>query len=160
MFWTDLHFYYSLKVLCSLRSFIARRCGQTLLRLIGQNFAARIILGLKKFDHISEGLKSLGILKVKDRLDINDAVMVFKCLNNLAPKYLCDQLQMRSCVCTRVTRSANNLNIPRCRLATGQRRFVYRGVKIWNGLSNDLRNLPSLNAFKRNLFRQYLNKLC
>ena len=79
-----------------------------------QNFAARIILGLKKLDHISEGLKSLGILKVKDRLDINDAVMVFKCLNNLAPKYLCDQLQMRSSVCTRVTRSANNLNIPRC----------------------------------------------
>ena len=26
-----------------------------------QNFAARIILGLKKFDHISEGLKSLAI---------------------------------------------------------------------------------------------------
>ena len=57
-----------------------------------QNFAARFILGLKKFDHISEGVKSLGILKVKDRLDINGAVMVFKCLNNLAPKYLCDQL--------------------------------------------------------------------
>ena len=120
-----------------------------------QNFAARIILGLKKFDHISEGLKSLGILKVKDRLDVHDAVMVFKCLNNLAPKYLCDQLQMRSSVCTRVTRSANNLNIPRCRLATEQRRFAYRGVKIWNGLSNDLRNLTSLNAFKRNLVRQY-----
>ena len=97
---------------------------------------------------------------VKDRLDINDAVMVFKCLNNLAPKYLCDQLQMRSSVCTRVTQFANNLNIPRCRLETGQCRFAYRGVKIWNGLSNDLRNLTSLNAFKRNLVRQYLNKLC
>ena len=58
------------------------------------------ILGLKKFNHFNEGLKSLGILKVNDRLDINDAVMVFKCLSNLAPKYLCDQLQMRSSVCT------------------------------------------------------------
>ena len=96
-----------------------------------QNFAARIILGLKKFDHIS-GLKSLGILKVKDRLDINDAVMVFKCLNNLASKYLYDQLQMRSSVCTRVTQSSHNLNIPLCRLATRQHRFAYRGVKIWN----------------------------
>ena len=67
---------------------------------------------------------------------------------------------MRFSVCTRVTRSANNLNIPRCRLATEQRRFAYRGVKIWNGLRNDLRNLTSLNAFKRNLVRQYLNKLC
>ena len=36
-----------------------------------QNFAARIILGLRKFDHISEGLKSLEMLTVKDRLEIN-----------------------------------------------------------------------------------------
>ena len=50
-------------------------------KLLVQNFAPRIILGL------SEGLKSLEMLKVNDRLEINDAVMVFKCLNNLAPKY-------------------------------------------------------------------------
>ena len=88
-----------------------------------QNFAARIILGPRKFDHISEGLKSLRMLSVKDRLEINDSVMVFKWLNNLVPNYLCDQFQMRSSVSTRVTRSVNTLNIPRCRLATGQRRF-------------------------------------
>ena len=88
-----------------------------------QNFAARIILGPRKFDHISEGLKSLKMLSVKDRLEINDSVMVVKWLNNLVPNYLCDQFQMRSSVSTRVTRSVNTLNIPRCRLATGQRRF-------------------------------------
>ena len=40
------------------------------------NFAARLILGLRKFDHISEGLKLLKWLNVKDRLFLNDAVMV------------------------------------------------------------------------------------
>ena len=109
---------------------------------LAQNFAVRIILGLRKFDHISEGLNSLGMLKVKDRLEIND----------LAPKYLGDQLQMRSSVCTRVTRSANNLNIPRCRLVTGQRRFAYRAVKIWNGLSNDLRTLDCKTVVFSSLF--------
>ena len=84
-----------------------------------QNFVARIILRLRKFDHISERLKSLRMLSVKDRLEINDAVMVFKCLNNLVPKYLCARVQIRSSVSTRVTRSVNNLNIHRCRLATG-----------------------------------------
>ena len=69
--------------------------------LLVQNFAARIILRLEKFDHISEGLKSLRMLSIKDRLDFNDAVMVFKCLNNLLPKYLCDQVQMRSSISTR-----------------------------------------------------------
>ena len=43
-----------------------------------------------------------------------------------------------------VTRSVNNLNITCCRLATGQRRFAYKGVKIWNGLRNHLRTLATL----------------
>ena len=73
------------------------------------------------------------MLSVMDRLEINDAVMVFKCLNNLVPKYLCAKVQIRSSVSTRVTRSVNNLNIHRCRLATGQRRLAYRGVNIWDG---------------------------
>ena len=33
-----------------------------------QNFAARIIFGFRKFDHISQGIKSLKWLPVKDRL--------------------------------------------------------------------------------------------
>ena len=67
--------------------------------MLVQNFAARIILGLRKFDHIDEGLKSFRMLSVKDRLEINDAVMVFKCLNNLVPKYLCNQIQMGNTIC-------------------------------------------------------------
>ena len=53
-----------------------------------QNFGARIVLGLRKYDHISLGLKSLNWLPVKDKLYLNDAVMVFKCINNLVPDYL------------------------------------------------------------------------
>ena len=41
-----------------------------------QNFAARIILGLRKYDHISAGLRSFRWLNVKQRLKVNDAVMV------------------------------------------------------------------------------------
>ena len=41
-----------------------------------QNFAARIVLGFKKFYHISQGIKSLNCLTVKERLYFNDAVMV------------------------------------------------------------------------------------
>ena len=48
-----------------------------------QNFAARIVLGLRKHDHISEGIRSLNWLCVRDRLYVNDAVMTFKCIHNL-----------------------------------------------------------------------------
>ena len=54
-----------------------------------QNFAARVVLGLKKFDHISEGRTSLKWLNLSEIL-FNDLVLVFKCLNGLAPVYLVD----------------------------------------------------------------------
>ncbi|CAH3018361.1 unnamed protein product, partial [Porites evermanni] len=43
-----------------------------------QNFTCRIVLGLKKYDHITEGLKSLNWLNVNDRLLVNDLLMVHK----------------------------------------------------------------------------------
>ena len=45
-----------------------------------QNFAAGIVLGLRKFDHISHGIRSLNWLPVCDRLYLNDAVMIFNVL--------------------------------------------------------------------------------
>lgn len=44
-----------------------------------QNFACRIILGLKKFDHISGGLKSLGWFNVCVKLSLNGVAMFRKC---------------------------------------------------------------------------------
>ena len=38
-----------------------------------QNFAGRIILGLRKYDHNSDGLRSLNWLPIKERLILNDA---------------------------------------------------------------------------------------
>lgn len=50
------------------------------------NFAGRIVLGLKKYDHISEGLKSLKWLSVSDKLFLYDSIMVHKCMNGRAPR--------------------------------------------------------------------------
>ena len=122
-----------------------------------QNFAARIVLGLRKYDHISQGIKSLNWLQVSDRLYINDAVMTFKSIHYLVPDYLIDKFTFRSQIATRNTRQSNDLNIPLCRLATGQRAFAYRGVKIWNARSDDLKSLPSVKAFKGHLTKHILN---
>ena len=61
-----------------------------------QNFAARIIFGFRTFDHISQGIKSLKWLPVKERLYLNDAIMMYKCINKLAPDYLADKFVQRS----------------------------------------------------------------
>lgn len=61
-----------------------------------QNYACRIITGLKKYSHILKTLKSLKWLHVKEKLLFNDLVMVYKCTNNLTPDYLSEQFQYHS----------------------------------------------------------------
>ena len=43
-----------------------------LINSLVQNFAARVVLGLKKFDHISRGRKSLKWLDVTEKVLFND----------------------------------------------------------------------------------------
>ena len=78
-----------------------------------QNFAARVVLGLKTFDHISQAIKSLNWLPVNDRIFLNDAVMMYKCINELVPDYLIEKFTLRSQTQTRNTRQRDQLNIPR-----------------------------------------------
>ena len=123
-----------------------------------QNFAARIVLDLKKFDHISLGIKSLNWLTVKERLFFNNAVMVFKCVNDLVPEYLAKMFVPRSRIHSRVTRSCSLLHhIPQCRLSSGQLAFTYRGCKLWNNLPNDLQVAENVSDFKRRLLNPLLS---
>ena len=122
-----------------------------------QNFAARIVLDLKKFDHISQGIKSLSWLTVKERLFFNDAVMVFKCVNDLVLEYLAKTSVPSSRIRSRVTRSCNLLHIPRCRLSSGQRALRYRGCKLWNNLPNDRQVAENVSVFRRRLLNALLS---
>ena len=44
--------------------------------MLVQNYACRIVAGLRKYDHVSEALKSLKWLNVRDKLLFNDLVTV------------------------------------------------------------------------------------
>ena len=116
-----------------------------------QNFAGRIILGLRKYDHISDGLRSLKWLPIREKLILNDATMMHKCINKLVPDYLADMFKSRSQVHNRQTRSSGALDIPLCRLSTGQRSFAFRGAKLWNSLNDDIKSLKCPRNFRRHL---------
>ena len=93
---------------------------------------------------ISAGLRSLRWLNVKQRLMVNDAVMMHKCLKGLSPSYLSDNLVPRvlsyppygaragrrepwerGCLSDKFsTRAIVHDRQTRC--------ICYRGVKIWN----------------------------
>ena len=106
-----------------------------------QNFAGRIILGLRKYDHISDGLRSLKWLPIREKLILNDATMMHKCINKLVPDYLADMFRLRSQIHSRQTRSSGASDIPLCRLSTGQRSFAFRGAKLCNSLNDNIKSL-------------------
>ena len=85
---------------------------------------------------------------------VNDAVMMHKCLKGLSPSYLSDKFSTRATIHERQTR--NSLNIPSTRINAGQRAFYYRGVKVWNALSKDLREITNTKVFKRRLINELI----
>ena len=108
-------------------------------------------LGLKKFDHISQAIKSLNWLPVNDRIYLNNAVMMYKCINKLVLDYLFEKFTLRSQIHTRNTRQRNQLNIPRCHLTTGQWSFTYRGPKLWNNLRDNVKSSDSVKVFRKKI---------
>ncbi len=55
-----------------------------------QNAAARIICGLRKYDHITESLQTLHWLPVKERIDFKVLLIAYKSINGKGPEYLSD----------------------------------------------------------------------
>ena len=113
-----------------------------------QNFAARI-LTTKKFDHISPILNELGWLTIEELLNLHDVIIIYKCINVLAPTYLSSKLYKRSDIHAYNTRLKEHLSLPLYRTSIAQRNFYYRALKSWNKLSVATMNSSSLAQFKR-----------
>ena len=107
--------------------------------------------------YITPVLVQLKWLPVCDMLRLRDAVLTFKCIKGLAPPYLCDRFITRMRVHDRNTRNNNELEIPLCTSAAGQRSFLYRAVALWNQLPDHIKNKEHVENFKTALKRFLLN---
>src|SRR6218665_1864208 len=88
--------------------------------------AARLILRVKKFDHISNLLRDeLQWLRIGERIKFKLSILlVYKCLNNSAPPYLADKIRPLSDDCNRSRlRSSNSSDVfvPRTKTKMGDR---------------------------------------
>ena len=95
-----------------------------------QNYACRTITNTRKIDHITPALHDLKWLPIDLLLLYRETVMTFKCINDLAPPYVCSKLKKRPAIHHQSTRNSDTLNIPLFRTTSGQRSFSYRGAKI------------------------------
>ncbi len=127
-----------------------------------QNFAARLLTGTRKYDHITPVLKQLKWLPVEKILYLRDCVMTYKCMKNRAPEYLCQRFIMRSDISCRDTRQSNQLHKPLYKTSTAQKSFIYRASTLWNDLDESLKSKSTVQSFKynlkKNLLIEFLNK--
>ena len=116
-----------------------------------QNAAVRLITGTRRYDHITQSRQSLHWLPVKSRIDFKICLLVYKCLNGLAPQYLIDCLSRLDNPRTLRSSGSTQLRVPKARVKIGQGAFSVCGPKLWNKLPPSVRSAASLDIFKSRL---------
>ena len=117
-----------------------------------QNAAARIVTYRRKCDHITPVLCQLHWLPIEERIVFKILSLTFKCLNGLAPPYLCDIITKY--VSRRNLRSINGhrlVDIGYKLTRYGLRSLSVASAQLWNALPLDIRTSDSLMQFKCNL---------
>ena len=113
------------------------------------NFAARVISGRRKYDHISHILNQLGWLSAHQFVSYFDLCLMHSILTTEKPQVLRSSLMFNRERVGRDTRQSDQLAIPFARNNHGKRRYMYRAVKLYNekSISKGLTKL-SRQSFK------------
>ena len=117
-----------------------------------QNTAARVVLQVSKFQHITPVLFELHWLPIQYRIIFKILLLVYKSRNGTLPSYLAQKLHYRSH--TRSLRSASNelLMQPGSYTKTyGDRGFAVHAPREWNLLPYEIRKSSTISSFKRSL---------
>ena len=116
------------------------------------NFAARVLSGRRKYDHISDVLRRLGWLDAQQFVKFSDACMLHKILMSGEPSAIRSCLTYNHETTHRTTRQSNHLSLERARNNHGKRMFAYRASSIYNQcvISNGI-DCSSFRMFKARL---------
>ena len=116
-----------------------------------QNFAAKVAAGgYKRRDRATPVLQNLQWMKMKEKVEYDQCVMVYKVIHNNYPEWLLNfpyVTQLNEIV----TRQNRDLLIPRVRTDNGARSLLVCGPRAWNKLPQNIKELSSLTSFKKAL---------
>ena len=114
--------------------------------------AARIVMRRNKRDSISEILRQLHWLPVKQRINFKVLCITHKCVHGNAPRYLSDLVQPYSPPRQLRSSSQNLLCQPAAHMKTyGERSFTVAAPRLWNKLPEEIRICQNYVTFKRNI---------
>ena len=121
------------------------------------NFGARVISGRRKYDHISDVLRTLKWLSAKNLHLYHSLTMLKQILSACQPETLYSSLVTRGSIHRRVTRQADMLERPVIRTESGRRRFLFSAVTGYNELPPSFHNMGT-REFRLKLRKHLLAK--
>ena len=124
------------------------------------NTAARLVYQENKYCHITPLLQELHWLPVRMRVHFKILLLTFKAIYGLAPMYLQDLVELHSSKYSLRSTDSILLKAPaiKTKITLGDRSFAMAAPKLWNGLPRYLRDIDSLESFKKKL-KTYLFQL-
>ena len=97
------------------------------------------------------------LLSVMNLIRFDLCVMVYKIANKQCPESLWNMFQQRCSISNYNTRNYRDLHIPKLNLELTKKGFHYSGIKAWNDIPVNIRELPSLRLFKTHLRRHLIS---
>ena len=115
-----------------------------------QNTLARVVVGVRKRDHITPVLQQLHWLPIAYRIKYKIALLTFKTLTSKRPEYLSELISFDEPARQLRSSAHRRLAVVKCRTTFASRAFCHAAPSVFNSLPAALTsNLPSLDSFKR-----------
>ena len=74
-----------------------------------------------------------------------------KMMNKISPESLCDRYETRNMYSSYRTRNCTDIQLSRYNLEYSKKSFHYSGLKAWNEIPTTIRELSTLQQFKKHL---------
>jgi FMN-dependent NADH-azoreductase len=122
-----------------------------------QKKAIRIFSGAPRLEHTNSLFINLKLLKLDDMIESQTLLIMYKAYNILLPKNVQKYFDTVN-VLTKRTRQKYNFKVKYVRTNLKAMGLTVRGVKLWNGLDNHLKNCFNVIQFKKSIKKNYLNQ--
>lgn len=116
-----------------------------------QNRAMRSILRRPRLTPITDMLKELGWLNVKEGIKLAEMTSIYKIENKLSPSYMCDRVKYVKAVHDVRTRQYvnNHLFIKYCKTKKYSKSLFIAGMKQYNKVPGEIKSSKNVKEFRR-----------
>ena len=124
-----------------------------------QNYAAKALLGYRKYDSATKALHELNWIPLYQRRKLHQGVLVHKALQQHSSHHVTSSFKNLLPQHTHSTRrkSDRKLNSRQHTTSASERSTIAKSTLVWNSLPREIRNIESTKQFKEKLQRLYID---